>query len=69
MDIKGHTFEFNGGGITNEGKTHWPDCVNFSAPPHIAWNLVRSLLSQLEEGTEMVEFSGCGKLDYDEDQG
>lgn len=63
--IKGHFFEISGGESIKKGKTHWPDCITVQMDRFYAWEVVKSLIAQLEdEKRDLISFGSCGKLDY-----
>jgi hypothetical protein len=66
--IKGHRFEFEKS-IDDDGKQKptWPDNVNFTIPAWKAWHLVLEILRQLQEGEDIIRFSGCGRLSHDDE--
>ena len=66
--MKVHIFEFHGGKITVDGKSQWPDAFNISIPKFLAWDMIHSILHQLQRDEETIIYSTCGKLEYDIDE-
>lgn len=63
--IKIHEFEVMGGGVTANGKTNWPDCLNIKMSRKIALDLISTLANSLRHDDSDVLISYCGKLSYD----
>ncbi len=67
MNIKAHYFEVSGGEVVENGKPHWPDCLNILLPKHRALNLIKQLANGLEVygEEEFIPLNFMGELDYD----
>ena len=63
--MKVHKFEIHGCNIIKEGKCNWPDYLNITMDSYHAWNIVNSILSQLQDKEEVIVYSTVGKLNYD----
>ncbi|MFW9872710.1 MAG: hypothetical protein ACFFG0_06365 [Candidatus Thorarchaeota archaeon] len=68
--IKSHIFKINGKEKIEEGKSHWPDCLEIGMRQYKALDIIRQLASSLQTCGEEddIYLSFMGKLDYDIDE-
>lgn len=63
MQARTFDFEVHGGEIVDSrGKSDWPDMVNVTMSKSAAWDLFYSLMMQLRDGAETVQYAHMGQL-------
>jgi len=64
-ELKRHSFTFHKPVVIRDGKSHYPDVLCIEMEPFFAWEMIRSLLSQLRSGKEIINYDVSGELDSD----
>lgn len=69
-DTKTYSFDVYGGQTKDEnGRADWPDMLTMHMDKDSAWNLFYSLMMQLRDNAETVQFCYMGKLEeYSEEE-
>ena len=59
---KEYLFTWHGGGKIIDGKAHWPVYLRVHVPKFHAWNLIYTMLRQIESNETTIVFSAMGEM-------